>query len=1148
MAQSGSCPNPDFSYGTIVYAPLGICSDLDTQRGREDEDGDEDDEVEIAEEVGEEVLMMTESEVGQSKVDSREPSERGEVKIIQGGLLINEVIKEEEEGGNGEAGVEVEDEEHNIIEEETRETEAEEKGIKTMLEHPCHFSGLIKVEKLQEQVLSSNKEEEGDKEDEENKSKAGITSLETQVREDKTPDRDNWLEDQQIESTSYNEEQVQHSGCLGEEPGEGPQCSDNLDNADVVTLPPNGDVTKSFEYSTIYLTSVTTGIKEQVNCQEDPCQTSTVKNSSISFNMIPVIELVANQTDQLISEKNDDMESTAEKGNAESSKTEVDNINNLIHRQREDFIEAKVDDQATYKSVENTMTSPDDDVELVGEVNQKVETPDFDLEEQECIEGEIGETRTVEINKKEQDEKEVQNGGINILTVMDGSGQSTEQDWKKGAKDITESMGEEELRGRIDLKMQNDKIAKVENQADEDSPEQVSRSVEEVPLGQQRDVELEQVEKAFEKEEGSEDLPDNPGGEVTSDQNESTTEQAVGLQEHPLQLHKEGRTNWEETWGRDERLVEDEKGGEAEEEAKELEMEEPVTVLDDETEEMEASPWTEDKDQKPASLTPPSGHTVVETMDPDHQEEQLELAPEKDEKITDGKEEQQKSDKQRQEKVKKDEKQKDEELEKVENQSDDEENEAMGEKHRDEEGEVEKEDGKQSDEQQQIEKDEKLKDEKEEVERDEKHRDEEEHGEKEESPNSGNREVELDINGRFKGPEQAMENGILCQEPQPHRMEELGTVRVLPPRRKDNDWSKKVQPEEERAPEVKLWRNELRPVKKDVWESERGRVEGEKSPPRKEEWIKELKSVIKHDTRPKKRDEKAKEKRVVLLEDGHSYIPQREEMIKEKMEEVKLMSHRRMERPLAPVRGNRNTPRDQDYEISLYVKAGSDGESIGNCPFSQRLFMILWLKGVIFNVTTVDLKRKPADLQDLAPGTNPPFVTFNGEVKVDVNKIEEFLEEKLTPPRYPRLAPKHPEANTAGIDVFAKFSAYIKNPRKDTNDALEKTLLKSLRRLDDFLRTLLPEEIDADASGDLPESSRSFLDGSELTLADCNLLPKLHILKVVAKKYRGFEIPAEMTGLLRYLNCASQREEFTSTCPAEREIHFAYLDVAKQIK
>ncbi|XP_061082280.1 chloride intracellular channel protein 4 isoform X2 [Conger conger] len=234
--------------------------------------------------------------------------------------------------------------------------------------------------------------------------------------------------------------------------------------------------------------------------------------------------------------------------------------------------------------------------------------------------------------------------------------------------------------------------------------------------------------------------------------------------------------------------------------------------------------------------------------------------------------------------------------------------------------------------------------------------------------------------------------------------------------------------------------------------------------------------------------------------------------------------------------------------IELFVKAGSDGESIGNCPFSQRLFMILWLKGVVFNVTTVDLKRKPADLQDLAPGANPPFVTFNGEVKVDVNKIEEFLEEKLIPPRYPSLAVKHPESNTAGIDVFAKFSAFIKNPRKDANEGLEKALLKSLNRLDEFLRTPLPEEIDSDCLSDPGESTRGFLDGPDLTLADCNLLPKLHIMKVVARKYRSFEIPAEMTGVWRYLNNAYQREEFTNTCPAEREIEFAYLDVAKRIK
>ncbi|KAK7166799.1 hypothetical protein R3I93_006539 [Phoxinus phoxinus] len=260
-------------------------------------------------------------------------------------------------------------------------------------------------------------------------------------------------------------------------------------------------------------------------------------------------------------------------------------------------------------------------------------------------------------------------------------------------------------------------------------------------------------------------------------------------------------------------------------------------------------------------------------------------------------------------------------------------------------------------------------------------------------------------------------------------------------------------------------------------------------------------------------------------------------------EEVKTLG--KPSRMATPAQRDGDPP---DQQISLYVKAGSDGESLGNCPFSQRLFMILWLKGVIFNVTTVDLKRKPADLQDLAPGTNPPFMTFNGDVLVDVNKMEEFLEERLVPPRYPKLAVKHPESNTAGIDVFAKFSAYIKNPRKEANEGLEKALLKSLKRLDEYLQTPLPEEIDANSVDDPEASTRGFLDGPDLTLADCNLLPKLHIMKIVARKYRGFEIPAEMTGVLRYLNNAYQREEFMNTCPADREIEFAYLDVAKKIK
>ncbi|XP_062270384.1 chloride intracellular channel protein 5a [Scomber scombrus] len=237
---------------------------------------------------------------------------------------------------------------------------------------------------------------------------------------------------------------------------------------------------------------------------------------------------------------------------------------------------------------------------------------------------------------------------------------------------------------------------------------------------------------------------------------------------------------------------------------------------------------------------------------------------------------------------------------------------------------------------------------------------------------------------------------------------------------------------------------------------------------------------------------------------------------------------------------------DKDPDIELFVKAGIDGESIGNCPFSQRLFMILWLKGVVFNVTTVDLKRKPADLHNLAPGTHPPFLTFQGEVLTDVNKIEEYLEANLAPPKYPKLAAKNRESNTAGNDIFARFSAYVKNTKPDKHNGLEQSLNKALSKLDEYLMSPLPEEVQAGHHFE-GESNRKYLDGDDLTLADCNLLPKLHVVKVVAKKYRNYDIPTEFRGVWRYLGNAYDRDEFTNTCAANEEIELAYQDVAKRL-
>ncbi|TNN34109.1 hypothetical protein EYF80_055727 [Liparis tanakae] len=711
-----------------------MCSDLDTLRGREEEEGEEDDEeVELAEEVGEEVLVMTEAE---EEPDSRGQSEREEVRVTQVAPLPNEAVR----GGvsqevNGEAGVR--DEEHNVTGEQTRETEAEPESEDTEAVIGSRCSALMTLEG-EEQLLNSREEE--DEEDEDNKQEA-------EVREDDTAERNHGLEDHQQGSTPIDPEHAQHSAAPGEEPG------------DAVIPPTNGNGTAHCEDTSGDVTPVTMGTEEQVDYPEDRCQTSR------PFDTCAKIEPAANQTDQLTSEKNDD------KDNAASIKQEVAG-------QQEDCIEAKVQDEEPNQFVNDAVTSADGP-EVETEENQKVETLDFEpSEEQPQTERGGEETRMVGINKREQEE-----------TVMDERGHSTREDWKTGGKVRRESMGEEVHREGGDLKS-----VQVENQAMEDLPGPVPQCVEE-------------VEEVFEVEEGHEDIPDNSG---------ATRRGRGDSQEHPAQLRKGGGTDWGEPLTeqlREQALDEDEKGGGKEGEG-EME-EEPVTVLDDEGEEMEDSLRRELEDQKPATITPPPEPTTVETKHrdtPEQQEEECELLKER--------------------------------------------------------------------------------------------------YESEERPTEGNRKVESAINERVKELKQATENGTLCHEPQPLRMEEWGSAKVLPAGRKDNDWIRKVEPQEESAADMNLWRKELRPVKRDVWESEAGRREAERSPARKEDWIKELKSVIKHETLSRKKDEHVKKKRVVLLEESHSDTPQREEMTGEKREEVKLISHRR----------NSGTPLDQDYEISLYVK------------------------------------------------------------------------------------------------------------------------------------------------------------------------------------------------------------------------------------
>ncbi|NXN99012.1 CLIC3 protein, partial [Rhinopomastus cyanomelas] len=229
--------------------------------------------------------------------------------------------------------------------------------------------------------------------------------------------------------------------------------------------------------------------------------------------------------------------------------------------------------------------------------------------------------------------------------------------------------------------------------------------------------------------------------------------------------------------------------------------------------------------------------------------------------------------------------------------------------------------------------------------------------------------------------------------------------------------------------------------------------------------------------------------------------------------------------------------------IQLFVKASKDGESVGHCPFCQRLFMVLLLKGVPFTLTTVDMKRALDVLKDFAPGAQLPVLLYNGDPMTDTITIEEFLEDKLGPPKCPSLVPQYRESSLAGNDIFHKFSTFIKNPVPAQDEALKRSLLRALLKLDQYLSAPLKHELDQDPH--LRISQRRFLDGDQLTLADCNLLPKLNIVQVVCQHYRRFGIPKDLQGVWRYLSSAIETKEFKYTCPSSEEIVQAYRSVVR---
>ncbi|XP_028414683.1 chloride intracellular channel protein 1-like [Dendronephthya gigantea] len=220
---------------------------------------------------------------------------------------------------------------------------------------------------------------------------------------------------------------------------------------------------------------------------------------------------------------------------------------------------------------------------------------------------------------------------------------------------------------------------------------------------------------------------------------------------------------------------------------------------------------------------------------------------------------------------------------------------------------------------------------------------------------------------------------------------------------------------------------------------------------------------------------------------------------------------------------------DQSGELLLFVKGpvikGDKESKFGEDIFSHRfMFMIARKEIPNAKVVPVDtvykkdilLKYGVEDQSLKLPLLVHTYTAAGDRILVDdPPQIEAYLEEKFKP----FLRSKDPKAYKVQLDVFQKFIFYLK-AKGDSEKPKLKQLLDELRKIDQFLT----------------DNERQFLSGDEITIPDCQLLPKLFYIRIAGKYYKKFEIPDDLAALKRYIEAGDLDESFQDSKCSEKEI------------
>jgi len=190
------------------------------------------------------------------------------------------------------------------------------------------------------------------------------------------------------------------------------------------------------------------------------------------------------------------------------------------------------------------------------------------------------------------------------------------------------------------------------------------------------------------------------------------------------------------------------------------------------------------------------------------------------------------------------------------------------------------------------------------------------------------------------------------------------------------------------------------------------------------------------------------------------------------------------------------------------------------CPFSQRCRLVLFEKGMDFEVRDVDLFNKPEDISTMNPYGQVPILVERELILYESNIINEYIDERFP---HPQLMPADPLMRARARLMLFNFEkelfVHVNTLENERNKVGDKSHDKARAEIRDRLTTLAPLFL-----------KNKYMLGDEFSMLDVAIAPLLWRLD-----HYGIKLGKTAAPLMKYAERIFSRPAFIEALtPSEK--------------